>query len=201
VSIFIFHISTLARKADRGNARPSNDIACKPSFVLIEYLNNLDLPDEVMEHPLMRSLNDAANDLVTWSNVSCFDIPSGHRNTNLLDILQDIFSYNVEQSKGDTHNMIPVVMHEQGLPLQGAVDFVGDLCKQCIERFEQDKAELPSWGPEIDRDVQIYIRGLEDWMVGSLHWSFVTTRYFGNKGQEVKDTRVVHLLPKRPEAQ
>ncbi|KAJ7315780.1 isoprenoid synthase domain-containing protein, partial [Mycena albidolilacea] len=52
---------------------------CKPSFVLIEYANNLDFPDDVMEHPLIASLGEVANDLVTWSN--------------------DIFSYNIEQSK------------------------------------------------------------------------------------------------------
>jgi hypothetical protein len=38
---------------------------------------------------------------------------------------QDIFSYNVEQARGDTHNMICVVMQEQALDLQTAVDFVG----------------------------------------------------------------------------
>ena len=31
--------------------------------------NNLDIPDEVMEHPIIQSLNEATNDLVTWSNV------------------------------------------------------------------------------------------------------------------------------------
>jgi hypothetical protein len=42
---------------------------CKPCWALIEYANNLDIPDEVMEHPVIRSLGEAANDLVTWSNV------------------------------------------------------------------------------------------------------------------------------------
>ncbi|KAJ3793697.1 isoprenoid synthase domain-containing protein [Lentinula aff. detonsa] len=149
---------------------------CKTSFVLIEYANNLDIPDEVMEHPLIRSLNEAANDLVTWSN--------------------DIFSYNVEQSKGDTHNMIPVIMNHHSLDLQPAVDLVGQLCKQSIDRFMNDRAQLPSWGPEIDRQVKIYIDGLEDWMVGSLHWSFESERYFGKGGRHVKKTRVINLLPK-----
>ena len=31
---------------------------------------NLDIPGEVMEHPIIVSLGEAANDLVTWSNVS-----------------------------------------------------------------------------------------------------------------------------------
>ena len=42
---------------------------CKPCWALIEYANNLDIPDEVMDHPVLRSLGQAANDLVTWSNV------------------------------------------------------------------------------------------------------------------------------------
>jgi hypothetical protein len=44
-------------------------IGCKTSFVLIEYANNLNIPDEVMEHPFIIGLGEAANDLVTWSNV------------------------------------------------------------------------------------------------------------------------------------
>ncbi|KAF9010031.1 isoprenoid synthase domain-containing protein [Cyathus striatus] len=150
---------------------------CKPCWALIEYANNLDIPDEVMDHPLIRSLGEAANDLVTWSN--------------------DIFSYNVEQSKGDTHNMIPVVMHQEGLDLQSAVDFVGNMCKQSIDRFNDDRAHLPSWGPEIDRQVAVYVDGLANWIVGSLHWSFESERYFGKTGRQVKATRVVDLLPRR----
>ena len=45
---------------------------CKPSWALIEYANGLNLPDEVMEHRIIRNLDDATNDLVTWSNVSIY---------------------------------------------------------------------------------------------------------------------------------
>ena len=43
---------------------------CKLCFTFIEYANNLDIPEEVMDHPLLRSLVEAANDLVSWANVS-----------------------------------------------------------------------------------------------------------------------------------
>jgi len=43
---------------------------CKPVFVLMEYAAGIDLPDEVADHPVIRDLNEATNDLVTWSNVS-----------------------------------------------------------------------------------------------------------------------------------
>jgi hypothetical protein len=93
--------------------------------------------------------------------------------------------------------MIPVVMHQEGVDLQTAVDFVGNMCKQSIDRFNEDRARLPSWGPEIDRDVSIYVDGLANWIVGSLHWSFESERYFGKSGHQVKATRTVEILPLR----
>src|SRR5882762_10200576 len=124
-------------------------------------------------------------------------LPCLFAHLNLTINLQDIFSYNVEQSKGDTHNMIPVVMNEQGLDLQSAIDFVGDLCKQSIDRFNTDRNNLPSWGAKIDKDVGVYVDGLANWIVGSLHWSFETERYFGKNGKDIKASRIVNLLPRR----
>lgn len=43
---------------------------CKPCWALIEYANGLDIPDDVMAHEVLEELGEAANDLVTWSNVS-----------------------------------------------------------------------------------------------------------------------------------
>jgi hypothetical protein len=93
--------------------------------------------------------------------------------------------------------MIVVVMKQEGLSLQAAVDFVGELCQQSIDRFVAERASLPSWDPEIDRQVDIYVDGLADWIVGSLHWSFESERYFGKTGLEIKNTRTVNLLPRR----
>ncbi|KAF9556003.1 terpenoid synthase [Agrocybe pediades] len=148
---------------------------CKPCWALIEYALGIDLPDFVVEHPVIRALNQGTNDLVTWSN--------------------DIFSYNVEQSRGDTHNMIVILMKYHGHTLQSAVDYVGNLCSQTIDTFIENKSNIPSWGPEVDDMVSSYIQGLQDWIVGSLHWSFQTHRYFGGKGMEVKRHRTVKLLP------
>jgi len=88
-------------------------------------------------------------------------------------------------------------MHNRGMALQEAVDFVGDLCKKSIDRFTEDRARLPSWGPEIDAQVQVYVQGLADWIVGSLHWSFESERYFGKKGKQIKRDRIVELAPVR----
>jgi len=93
--------------------------------------------------------------------------------------------------------MIVIMMHHHGMALQEAVDFVGDLCKKSIDRFTEDRARLPSWGPEIDVQVRAYVQGLADWIVGSLHWSFDSERYFGKEGLQVKKNRIVELAPVR----
>ncbi|KAJ7685733.1 terpenoid synthase [Mycena polygramma] len=150
---------------------------CKPCWALIEYGLDIDLPDFVADDPVIMALNQSANDLVTWSN--------------------DIFSYNVEQSRGDTHNMIIILTKYHGHTIQTAVDYVGELCRLTIDTFMQDRASLPSWGPEVDGMVERYVQGLEAWIVGSLHWSFMTERYFGKSSTDVKRTRFVSLLPSR----
>jgi len=93
--------------------------------------------------------------------------------------------------------MIAVIMYQYGVDLQTAIDIVGNMCKQSIDRFNKERSRLPSWGAKIDRDVAIYVDGLANWIVGSLHWSFESERYFGKSGRQVKTSRVVDLLPSR----
>lgn len=93
--------------------------------------------------------------------------------------------------------MISVLMNIHGLELQDAIDFVGDLCKQSIDRFTHEQDNLPIIGPTIDKDVEIYVSGLASWIVGSLHWSFESERYFGKKGKTVKSSRIIALRPSR----
>ncbi|KAG1837270.1 isoprenoid synthase domain-containing protein [Suillus subalutaceus] len=152
----------------------------KPSFTLIEFVARIDLPDEVMSHPAIVALEYAANDHVCWAN--------------------DIVSYNKEQSQGDAHwqNLVAVLMHDRGLDIQGAMNHTGQMCKDAIQRFESNRAILPSWGEEVDKQVAIYVEGLQNWMIGSLHWHFNSPRYFGKDGHAVKRDRIVKLLPQRP---
>ena len=93
--------------------------------------------------------------------------------------------------------MVEILQKYDGLSLQGAIDRIGELFRQTIDNFVEQKARLPSWGPEIDKEVETYVRGLQHWITGVLNWSFMTERYFGKQVAEVKKTRVVKLLPKR----
>ncbi|KAG2081473.1 isoprenoid synthase domain-containing protein [Suillus cothurnatus] len=151
---------------------------CKSCFALIEFANQIDLPEEVVSHPVIKALEEATNDFVSWSN--------------------DIFSYNMEQSHHSTHNLVAVLMIDQGLNLQDAVDYCTRLCNISLQRFEENRAILPSWGEEVDKDVATYVKGLQNWITGPLQWSFVTARYFGKDAHTVKRDRIVKLYPKRP---
>ncbi len=53
---------------------------------------NLDIPDEVMEHPLICNLGEAANDLVTWSNVSV-----RHLNVSMSTAPNDFYGLETQQ--------------------------------------------------------------------------------------------------------
>ncbi|KAL4267704.1 Alpha-muurolene synthase [Pleurotus pulmonarius] len=187
LELFFEAVNVQARARDAGEVQDLESYidvrrdtsGCKPVFDLIEYAMGFDLPEEVVTNPIIKALNQGTNDLVTWSN--------------------DIFSYNVEQSRGDTHNMIVILMTYHGHTLQSAVDYVGNLCSKTIDTFIENRTKVPSWGAEIDAMAQAYVQGLQDWITGSLHWSFMTHRYFGTKGAEVKSTRFVKLLPLKGE--
>ena len=88
-------------------------------------------------------------------------------------------------------------MKQYDIDLQSAINLVGQMCVQATERFISDKEQLPSWGPDINSQVQTYIEGLQDWIIGTLTWSFETERYFGKVGGEVRKTRVVELQPRQ----
>ncbi|KAG1827445.1 isoprenoid synthase domain-containing protein [Suillus subaureus] len=148
-------------------------VGVEPCFALIEFVARIDLPDEVVSHPVIKALEHATIDHLAWAD--------------------DILSYNKEQSRGDEHweNIVAVLMHDRGLDLQGAMDYAGQMCKDAIRRFESNRAILPSWEEEVDRQVAIYVEGLQNWIVGSLHWHLNSARY------GVTPDRIIKLLPKR----
>ena len=113
---------------------------------------------------------------------------------------QDIYSYDVEQSKGlEGNNILTVLMEANGFNLQEAADRAGVLFGDLVSRFIAERKKLPSWGPDLDRDVSRYVDAIGHWVVGNLCWSFETPRYFGPSLEDVKRTRIVKLRPRKTE--
>ncbi|TBU29047.1 terpenoid synthase [Dichomitus squalens] len=151
------------------------NIGARPSFALLEL--DMDLPDEVMEHPAIVDLTTGAIDMLILGN--------------------DICSYNVEQARGDdAHNIVTVVMDELGTDLHGAMEWVAERHRILVGQFLERFGRLPSWGPEIDAQVARYVDGLGNWVRANDSWSFESQRYFGLDGLEIKESRWVQLLRK-----
>lgn len=111
---------------------------------------------------------------------------------------QDIVSYDMEQVRGETRNMVVILMKLHGMKVQEAVDHVAERCEALVKRFEENKGLLPSFGEDLDPLVAIYIEGLQHWVAGFLNWCFETERYFGKEAPDVLIHRVVKLS--RPSA-
>ena len=89
-----------------------------------------------------------------------------------------MFSYNKEQARGDTHNILVVVMNQKDLTINGAINYVAEVCEKSMNQFVETRSKMPSWGEEIDKEVSIYLDGLQHWIIGHLKWAFLTERYF-----------------------
>ncbi|KIJ41061.1 hypothetical protein M422DRAFT_255906 [Sphaerobolus stellatus SS14] len=150
---------------------------CRPLFHIIEYSLDFQLPEEVVNHPLMVRMMDCVNDWVAFSN--------------------DIFSFKVEYSRGDKHNMVAVMMERYKLNIQSSFDRVAALCIEAMKNYRECKAEFPSFGPEVDAQIEAYCYVMQSWMSGSLAWSFVTPRYLGPRRHEIRKTLWVDLTNQR----
>jgi len=148
---------------------------CKTCFVLIEYANNLRIPDEILSTSHIQAMQEATNDVISFAN--------------------DVFSFKIEHSKADNHNLVAVLIHEH--PEMCTLDAIQHVCQrtgEAMARFNSLKFTLPSWGPTIDKDIACYIAGLESWMIGVFYWSFQTERYFGKDVRTVRASRTVTFV-------
>ncbi|ROV94058.1 hypothetical protein VMCG_08230 [Cytospora schulzeri] len=146
-----------------------------PSLNMLEM--GMDIPDEVMEHPVIRELMSLGSDLVFISN--------------------DILSYNKEQASGDDQrNIVTIVMREQALGVQQAIDWAGQLHDSKTERFNELYLQIPRWGGPLDWEVQTFMHGVAQLVSGNVQWSYESERYLGKRGLEVRATGVLHLSPK-----
>lgn len=102
----------------------------------------------------------------------------------------------MEKARGlELHNSVELVMHEHGLNVQSAIDWLERYAADVHAGFLDNVANMPSWGEDVDRRVKIYINGIAQWVRGNDDWTFESGRYFGNKGLEIQKTRIMSLLP------
>ncbi|KAI1842182.1 hypothetical protein JX265_001457 [Neoarthrinium moseri] len=154
-------------------------IGVLPSLLFFQM--DMDLPDEVLAHPTIVALEMLAVDLTIIAN--------------------DLLSYDKEQASGDDeHNLVTIAMKEFKTDVQGAIDWAAKIHAELVRQFNQLVLTAPRWGGPVDLDVQTYVDGIAQWVVANVQWSFESERYFGKRGQQIKKTRVLQLLPKKVKA-
>ena len=116
---------------------------------------------------------------------------------SVSDRSKDFYSYPVERACGHAlHNLVTIAMHQLDLGPQKAADWIGDWADDIAKDFLQCRADLPSWGPDIDSQVQEYVDGLAYWVRGNDDWSFESQLYFGFAGESVRQKREIWMLPR-----
>ena len=95
--------------------------------------------------------------------------------------------------KIDAVNSVTVIMNEKGFSLQEAINYVAESYKELGDTMNAYRKRIESYGPKEDENIQRYIDGLQQWVIGNLEWSFQNGRYFGKYSEEVRRTRVVNL--------
>ncbi|KAK1226347.1 hypothetical protein PQX77_010674 [Marasmius sp. AFHP31] len=139
---------------------------------------HMNLPDAIFDDPVISRLETLGTDLVLLTN--------------------DIYSYNVEQARGDIpHNVVHVYMNAYKTDIQEAMGLAASLHDRLAQEFLDLVGKVPKFGDAtIDSDVSTYVDGLGSWIRGNDCWSFESPRYFGSQGVKIQETRMVELLPK-----
>ncbi|KAF7374173.1 Terpene cyclase [Mycena sanguinolenta] len=154
-------------------------ISSGPCFALVEISLGLDLPHEVMEHPAVISLTRDASDIIILAN--------------------DLVSYKKEVLANSAEfNLLTILTVHYHKDLAGAVQWISDRNDEAVERFlalrddvHNHKSGVPSWGEDIDMQLDKYINGIAYWIRGNDEWSFICERYFGKEGPEIQRSRAV----------
>ncbi|KAF8212710.1 terpenoid synthase [Mycena galopus ATCC 62051] len=144
-------------------------IGALPSFIILQA--HLNIPDEVMENPVIRELTALCTDIIIIGN--------------------DLCSWPNEQARGDKHNLIAIVMHELGVDLDGAVRWMTDWNDRLVAEFLELWDHIPTYRGPLDLEVRTYIDGIANWARASEQWNFESGRYFGREGLNIQRTRKV----------
>jgi 5-epi-alpha-selinene synthase len=128
-----------------------------PFFRLTLFAERIDLPTEIIKHTLVNQMEEVASLTIGWAN--------------------DILSLEKEIMSGQSDNLVQILQHEYQIPLHEAIKRAASLHDTEVRTFIELSAQLPSFGAEIDANLQRYILGLHSWMRGNIDWSLKTRRY------------------------
>lgn len=131
------------------------------SYTMIEFVTGHALPDAVYHHPALRALAATGNDLLSWFN--------------------DLVSLETDRLTSGGHNLVLAIAREQRLPQDRAVEAAVDRWRAAMGRFMRLRADIPSFGPELDPAVAAHVEGIACSVRGTIDWSLESDRYSASR--------------------
>lgn len=116
------------------------------------------LPAAVQYSPPVQRLVQMVNNITSWAN--------------------EVWSVAKEMAQGDSLlNMVWLYHHNENISIEQALQKVSALCQAEIDVFAAQIDRLPTFGAQVDQQLQRYVLLLQDIVHGTLEWHFVTDRY------------------------
>lgn len=123
----------------------------------IAIAENICLPDDILQHPVIKRMGLACANLVSWSN--------------------DIASFSREMEQSDVQNLVLVIQHNYKIPLEDALREVVSMHSEEMALFLELDMDRPSFGTQ-NRQVERYITGLRGWIQANFDWTMQDTRRY-----------------------
>ncbi|KAF4575314.1 terpene cyclase [Pleurotus pulmonarius] len=186
---FLDSVVQEAEDREKGDVRSLEDylklrrysVGVEPCLAIGEmYLN---IPQEVIDHPVVSKLTAICIDLIIVAN--------------------DIYSYKVEWERAnDIHNLVTVVIQEFKMNLQDAMDYIGNMNARLVDEFLEQWSHIPVFGSPVDADIKEYCVMMAEWVRGNDSWSFenkkMKTTLLHDQSDSINDDlpRIDIYLPK-----
>ncbi|KAJ7339877.1 isoprenoid synthase domain-containing protein [Mycena albidolilacea] len=136
----------------------------------------LNLSEDALCDPVISEICQLATDIVVWLN--------------------DILSFNVEQSAGLIHNAIIVLMCDKEYSEAQAIEWATCIARDLISKFIVLANNIPQFDDPVDREARMYVDRIGYLIRGLWEWSFESHRYFGEHGSSVRHSGAVERLEK-----
>ena len=84
----------------------------------------------------------------------------------MLTVPQDAYSYAAELKRGlEGNNALTILMRTKNQSITEALEYVKNEFVDFLRIMEAGKAEIRSYGPEVDEAVRKYVHGMEQWVL------------------------------------
>ena len=71
-------------------------------------------------------------------------------------------------------------MAKRNVDLQTAINIIVDIISDYIQKFIELRKQLPSFGPEVDKEVNHYVDSIAHFIRGSLEYAYISdSKFFG----------------------